>query len=105
LIWADRPIMMNSVLEGLRQRRLDDIFWEIWLTTERICAIEVEKRPGEKIWIVGCHPHRDDGVMSTYMHARTIHYVLAHGRQYRRVVRTLPTPRQITPWCSVHSTL
>src|SRR6218665_3185132 len=22
LIWADRPIMMNSVLEGLRQRRL-----------------------------------------------------------------------------------
>ena len=25
LIFADRPIMMNSVLEGLRQRRLDDI--------------------------------------------------------------------------------
>ena len=25
LIWADRPIMMNSDLEGLRQRRLDDI--------------------------------------------------------------------------------
>src|SRR6218665_10680 len=25
LIWADRPIMMNSVLEGLRGRRLDDI--------------------------------------------------------------------------------
>src|SRR6218665_2413482 len=25
LIWADRPIMMNSVLEGLRRRRLDDI--------------------------------------------------------------------------------
>src|SRR6218665_2998891 len=25
LIWAGRPIMMNSVLEGLRQRRLDDI--------------------------------------------------------------------------------
>src|SRR6218665_3617259 len=24
-IWADRPIMMNSVLEGLRQRRLYDI--------------------------------------------------------------------------------
>ena len=23
LIWADRPIMMNSVLEGLRRRRLD----------------------------------------------------------------------------------
>src|SRR6218665_2503453 len=25
LIWAGRPIMMNSVLEGLRRRRLDDI--------------------------------------------------------------------------------
>ena len=25
LIWADRPIIMNSVLEGLRRRRLDDI--------------------------------------------------------------------------------
>ena len=25
LIWADRPIMMNSVFEGLRRRRLDDI--------------------------------------------------------------------------------
>src|SRR6218665_2244652 len=24
LIWAGRPIMMNSVLEGLRQSRLDD---------------------------------------------------------------------------------
>ena len=49
LISADRPIKMNSVLEGLRQRRLDDIYRDIWLTTERICAIEVEKRPGEKI--------------------------------------------------------
>ena len=28
---ADRPIMMNTVLEGLRQRGLDDIHWEIWL--------------------------------------------------------------------------
>src|SRR6218665_1509763 len=26
LIWAGRPIMMNSVLEGLRRRRLDDIY-------------------------------------------------------------------------------
>ena len=25
LIWAGRPIMMNSVSEGLRRRRLDDI--------------------------------------------------------------------------------
>src|SRR6218665_154391 len=25
LIWAGRPIMMNSVLEGLRRRSLDDI--------------------------------------------------------------------------------
>ena len=24
LIWAGRPIMINSVLEGLRQSRLDD---------------------------------------------------------------------------------
>ena len=50
-IFADRPtcIMMNSVLEGLRQRRLDDVHLASWLTTERSCAIEVEKRPGEKI--------------------------------------------------------
>src|SRR6218665_3302479 len=48
LIWADRPIMMNFVLEGLRRRRLDDIHCEIWLTTERSCAIEVEKEAGEK---------------------------------------------------------
>ena len=26
LIWVVRPIMMNSLLEGLRQRRLDDIY-------------------------------------------------------------------------------
>src|SRR6218665_3163264 len=25
LIWAGRPIMINSILEGLRQSRLDDI--------------------------------------------------------------------------------
>src|SRR6218665_2549989 len=25
LIWVGRPILMNSVLEGLRRRRLDDI--------------------------------------------------------------------------------
>jgi len=40
--------MMNSVLEGLRQRRLDDIHWEIWLATESSCAMEVEKEAGEK---------------------------------------------------------
>ena len=26
LIWAGRNIMINSVLEGLRQRRLDDVY-------------------------------------------------------------------------------
>ena len=30
-----------------------------WLTTERSCAIEMEKEAGEKRY--GCHPHRDDG--------------------------------------------
>jgi len=39
---------MNSVLEGLRRRRLDDIHWEIWLTTERSCTIEVGKEAGGK---------------------------------------------------------
>ena len=29
--------------------------------------------------------------MCKYMHARTIHNVLAQGRQYKRVGRTLPT--------------
>ena len=48
LIWADRPIMMNSVLEGLRQRRLDDIHLDIWFTTDRSCVIEVGKKAGEK---------------------------------------------------------
>ena len=48
LIWADRPIKMNYVMEGLRQRRLDDIHWEIWLATESSCEIEVEKEAGEK---------------------------------------------------------
>ena len=48
LIWAGRPVMMNSVLEGMRQRRLDDIHWKIWLTTESNCEIEVEKEAGEK---------------------------------------------------------
>src|SRR6218665_2764655 len=32
LIWAGRPIMINSVSEGLRQRRLDYIHREIWFT-------------------------------------------------------------------------
>ena len=48
-IWAGRPIMMNSVLEGLRHSRprLDDIHCEIWFTTESRWAIEVEKEAGE----------------------------------------------------------
>src|SRR6218665_383612 len=51
LIWADRPIMINSVLEGLnlRQSRLDDIHREIWFTTESRWAIEVEKEAGGMI--------------------------------------------------------
>ena len=53
LIWADRPIMMNCVLEGLRRRRLDDIHCEIWSTTERSCAIEVRKDAGEKYEYLG----------------------------------------------------
>jgi len=50
--------MMNSVLEGLKKRRLDDMHLEIWLTTERSCAIEEEKGIREKD-MNGCHPHRD----------------------------------------------
>ena len=39
---------MNSVLEGLRQRRLDDIHSETKFTTFSSCAMEVEKEVGEK---------------------------------------------------------
>ena len=48
LIWSGRPRMMNSVLEGLRHRRLDDIHWETRLTTLSSFAMEVEKELGEK---------------------------------------------------------
>src|SRR5678816_3802669 len=48
LIWSGRPRMMTSVLEGLRQRRLDDIHLETRLTTLSSFAMEVEKEPGEK---------------------------------------------------------
>ena len=48
LIWAGRSIMINSVLEGLKQRRLDDIHLEIWFATESRCTIEVEKEVGKK---------------------------------------------------------
>ena len=41
-------MIINSVLEGLRQRRLDDIHWETRLTTLSKCAMEVEKELGEK---------------------------------------------------------
>ena len=40
--------MMNSVLEGLRQRRLDDIHLEMALTTLSNWVIEVEKLLGRK---------------------------------------------------------
>jgi len=33
---------MKSVLEGLRQRRLDDSHLEIWFTTLSNCKSEVE---------------------------------------------------------------
>lgn len=36
-----RPNMSNSVLEGLRDRRLDDLLWKIWFTTLSSCANEV----------------------------------------------------------------
>ena len=41
LIWSGRPRMINSVLEGLRQRRFSDIHLEIRLTTLSSCAMEV----------------------------------------------------------------
>jgi len=47
-IWSGRPRMMNSVLEGLRQRRLDDIHWEMRSTTLSNFAMAVEKEAGEK---------------------------------------------------------
>ena len=40
--------MMNSVLEGLRERRLDDIHCEIRLTAFSNCVMEVEKELGKK---------------------------------------------------------
>jgi hypothetical protein len=46
LIWSGRPMMMNSVLEGFKERRLADIHLEIWLTTSSNCVMEVEKQVG-----------------------------------------------------------
>ena len=40
--------MMNSVLDGLRHRRLDDIHRDTRLTTLSSFAMEVEKELGEK---------------------------------------------------------
>jgi len=48
LIWSGRPRMINSVLEGLRQRRFNDIHLEIRLTTLSSCAMEVVNEFGEK---------------------------------------------------------
>src|SRR6218665_2957041 len=48
LIWAGRPIMMNSALERLRQMRLDDIHSELWFTALTNCRSDVEKELGEK---------------------------------------------------------
>ena len=39
---------MNSVLKGLRERRLDNIHWEIWFTTLNSCGSKVEIELGEK---------------------------------------------------------
>jgi hypothetical protein len=39
--------MINSVLEGLRQRRFSDIHLEIRLTTLSSCAMEVVNELGE----------------------------------------------------------
>lgn len=47
LIWSGRPRMINSVLEGLRQRRFSDIHLEIRLTTLSSCAMEVVNELGE----------------------------------------------------------
>ena len=43
-----RPISINSVLEGLRQRRFEVIQEVIWVTTERRVSMESEKLLGEK---------------------------------------------------------
>src|SRR6218665_3751121 len=62
LFWAGRPIMINSVLEGLRQSRLDDIHLEIWFSAESRWAIDVEKEDEEndmKSWVY--RTHRDGG--------------------------------------------
>lgn len=44
--------MMNSVLEGFSQRRLDDIHFEIRLTTLSNCAMEVEKELGRRMCLL-----------------------------------------------------
>src|SRR6218665_1877257 len=49
LIWAGRPIMIYSVLEGLRQSRLDDIHWEFGLQPRVGGRLRWKKRPGRMI--------------------------------------------------------
>ena len=55
LIWAYRPIMTNSAVERLRQRRLTDL-----VDHREKLRDWGGKEAGENIWIVGCHLHRDD---------------------------------------------
>jgi len=44
LIWAGRPIMMNSVLEGLRQSRLDDISIMQFYGIMQFCSSKIGDR-------------------------------------------------------------
>ena len=46
------------------------------------------------VWFV---QKRWEGRVCKYMHARTIHNVLAQGREFKRMCRTLPTPLKSHP--------
>ena len=50
--------MINSVLEGLRQRRFNDIHLEIRLTTLSSCAMEVVNELGCRLRRDGDQPRR-----------------------------------------------
>lgn len=59
-----RLIGMNSGLDGLKQRRLNDIYWGIRFATVVYCASEVENELGEKD-MKSCAPAAIEKVVNT----------------------------------------
>ena len=87
---------INSVLDGFKQRRLDDIHWVIWLPQWVTVRLRWVKRLRRSIWRVACHPHRDvgqskrtlfDGLMMWCIERKGVDPRMSLAGFHRRVVR------------------